>query len=129
MQINPPMARVKKKLSEIIRTAAKRSAGLASINQALDLGNGLTLAFYQSALAETQAKLAAYNKLLSDADEAIVAFEAAEKQLQDLNTRVLAGVAAHFGRESSEYKQAGGKRTSERKRPVRRPASAPALAA
>ena len=114
------MPRIKKSNSFIIEMAAKRSAGLESIDPALDLGNGLTLAAYKAALGDAQAKMSAYNTLLSDVDNAGNAFHAAEKNLRDLNDRVLAGVAARYGRDSSAYEQAGGTRKSERKRPVRK---------
>src|SRR6185503_4965799 len=50
---------------------------------------------------------------------------AAEKALGDLSERMLAGVAARFGKNSSYYEQAGGVRMSERKRPVRKPKAPP----
>ena len=38
-----------------------------------------------------------------------------EHVLDELSTRLLAGVGAHFGRESDQYEKAGGKRPSARK--------------
>ena len=40
-------------------------------------------------------------------------------KLDELTTRMLAGVAAKYGKDSREYEQAGGTRTSERKTPLR----------
>jgi hypothetical protein len=37
---------------------------------------------------------------------------------------MLAGVGSKYGKDSSEYEQAGGTRTSERKPPVRKPKTA-----
>ena len=111
---------MKKSSSTVIDTAATRAAGVDSIDRELDLGSGLTQVAYKTALAETQAKLGTYNTILSQADEASNVFEGAERSLNDLNERMLAGVAARYGRDSHEYEMAGGKRKSERKRPVRK---------
>ncbi|MBM4025843.1 MAG: hypothetical protein FJ280_10625 [Planctomycetes bacterium] len=43
-----------------------------------------------------------------------------EKKLKDLTERMLAAVAARYGKDSDEYEKAGGTRKSERKRPARR---------
>lgn len=42
------------------------------------------------------------------------------ERLQDFATRGLAGVKGYCGGNSSEYEQAGGTRSSERKKPVRK---------
>ena len=51
-------------------------------------------------------------------------FLAEEASLRDLSERMLAGVAAVYGKNSDQYEQAGGVRKSERKRPVRKQAAA-----
>jgi len=111
---------MKKTSSTVIDTASTRAAGVDSIDPKLDLGSRLTQMAYKMALVDTLAKLAAYNTILSQADEASNVFEAAERSLNDLNDRMLAGVAARYGRDSHEYEMAGGKRKSERKRPARK---------
>src|SRR5437764_3886112 len=40
--------------------------------------------------------------------------------VSDVNTRALSGIRAAFGPNSSEYEQAGGTRTDERRRPTRK---------
>jgi hypothetical protein len=115
------MSHRKKSYSLTLKLATKRSASLASIDPALELGNGLSLASYQAALTDTRSKLASYNTILSAADEARLAFRAAERNLRDLNDRMLAGVASRFGRDSSQYAMAGGTRTSDRRRLRRKP--------
>lgn len=57
-----------------------------------------------------------YNKLLSDTDAALNEIIAVELQARDLAERALAGVATKYGKDSSEYEQAGGTRKSERKK-------------
>ncbi|MGC1374893.1 MAG: hypothetical protein WA821_01635 [Anaerolineales bacterium] len=84
------------------------------------LGNGLTLAKYQAAIQDVEAKLATYNVSLAQADENANNLRAAEKELRLLNTRMLMGVAAKYGKDSNEYEKAGGTRLSEIKRAPRK---------
>jgi hypothetical protein len=94
--------------------AAKiRAASLKSIDAALDLGNGQTLASYNAAIADTEGQLNTYNTKLSDLDEMLNKLEAGETALADLSERMLAGVASKFGKNSTEYEKAGGTRKSE----------------
>jgi uncharacterized protein YukE len=113
----------KKRSSLILADAQKRASALASIDAALDLGGGLTLQAFNQQVASLQAKLDEYNTALSRVDELGNQLKAQEKKVQDLHERMLAGVAAKYGRDSDEYEKAGGTRKSERKRPVRKPKS------
>lgn len=110
----------KKRSSLILADSQKRAAALASIDPALDLGGGLTLQAFNQQLASLQAKLDEYNTALSMVDELGNQLKAEEKKVLDLRERMLAGVAAKYGKDSDEYEKAGGTRKSERKRPVRR---------
>jgi ABC-type transporter Mla subunit MlaD len=114
------MARLKRS-SAVLDACEKRLAGLASISESLDLGQGLTLANFRKAVEDTRALLDQYNELLSQADEMANRLRAAEKALRELSSRMLNAVAAVYGRDSSEYEMAGGVRQSERKRPQRKP--------
>ena len=60
-------------------------------------------------------------------EEKQAAFDDAEKLLADLSSRVLAAVAAKYGRDSVEYTQAGGVRMRDRKRQVAKPRTAPTV--
>ena len=111
-----------KKTSKIIESANTRAASLASIDPALDLGNGLTLGGYKGSITTAQSELDAYNQLLSDVDEALNTFQKAEATLTDLSERMLAGVGVRFGKDSDQYEMAGGTKKSERKAPVRKAA-------
>ncbi len=113
------MAR-QKKLSPFLEGAQQRLNALSTIDPALDLGNGLTLAAYRAQVTSMQAKQDAYNALLSQADQAQNELLEAEKAIRDLSERMLAGVASKYGKDSSEYEMAGGTRKSERKRPTRK---------
>ena len=72
-------------------------------------------------LSIAQAKLSAYNTLLSQAGDAQNALRAAEKELRPFSARMLTGVATKYGKDSSQYEKAGGTRKSEIKRPARKP--------
>lgn len=112
------MSHKKRTASRAVQNASTRAAGLESIDPALDLGGGMSLEAYNAAIEDTRSKQTAYNTLLSQSDEAANVFEAAEANLRDLTARMLAAVAARYGRDSNEYEQAGGKRKSDRKRVV-----------
>ena len=123
------MARIKKQNSTSLEVGATRAAGLASIDAALNLGNGLTLASYQTSVDDAKDKLAAYNTKLSEVDEARHAFRTAETALADLSERMLAGTAAKYGKDSDQYEMAGGTRKSEHRRRTAKAALAVATAA
>jgi hypothetical protein len=114
-----------KRTSAVAEKAALRAAALASISPTLDLGNGLTLVAYNAAIqgiaAPTTGKLSIYNATLSLADAQLNDLLTAEKTLSTLSETMLLAVAVKYGKDSNEYEKAGGKRTSERKAPVRKP--------
>lgn len=100
-----------------------RLAAVKSIDTALDLGNDLTIANYETEVEKTEAAIALYNTTLSTIDDLYNAALAKIEGLKDWNERMLNGVASKFGTNSSEYEMAGGVRKSERKKPVRKPKS------
>ena len=112
------MGRIKR-TSKALGKANTRAAGLRSIGT-LDFGGGFTSASFEEAIADTRAKLDDYNQTLSVVDEKYNSFLESEKNLKDKSERVLAGVGARFGKNSSEYEKVGGVRKSERKRPARK---------
>lgn len=115
------MGRVKR-TSKILDKANVRAAGLRSIGTH-DFGNGLTSASYDQAIADARTQLDDYNQTLSALDEKANLLGATEKTLQDYSERVLAGVAARYGKDSNEYEKVGGVRKSERKRAPSRKAT------
>jgi len=108
---------MKRNRSTTIETASARVAGMESIAPTLDFGAGLNVDGYKAAITDTLARRTAYNTLLSQADEAKMAFDAAEKRLSDLSDRMLAAVGGKFGRNSMEYVKSGGKVKSGRRKP------------
>jgi hypothetical protein len=82
----------------------------------VELDGDLTPDKYDALIAEVEAKLNAYNGTLAVADQQANELDALERQLQDFNSRILSGVKAKHGANSSQYEVAGGVRTSERKK-------------
>jgi hypothetical protein len=111
-----------KRTSRVLEKANVRAAGLRSIGPE-DFGGGLTSAAYEAALEETRQKLDDYNQSLSAVDEKANVLADSEKKLQDLSERVLAGVAAKYGKNSNQYEKVGGVRKSDRKRSASRKSS------
>jgi hypothetical protein len=111
-----------KRTSKVLEKASVRAAGLRSIGPE-DFGGGLTSASFDAAVAETRRKLDDYNEALSLVDEKANILADSEKLLLDYNDRVLAGVAAKYGRNSNQYEKVGGKRRDDRKRPTSRKSS------
>lgn len=109
-----------RKNSKVLDKAQARSAGIKSIDPALDLGGGLTMPAFDTAIGNAQTALEEYNRALAVVDDKLNAFVTAETTLRDISERIFAGVAARYGKNSSQYEQAGGVRKSERKRPVRK---------
>jgi hypothetical protein len=81
----------------------------------------LPLADYKTKTTALKSKNDQYNSDLSDLDASLNSIQGDEKALGDLSARMLAGVGSKYGKDSSEYEQAGGTRTSERKPPTRKP--------
>jgi hypothetical protein len=106
-----------KRSSQVLERAERRAAGLRSISSTLDLGNGLSLETYFQLMENLRAQVATYNEALSFADRAVSSVQDTEQQLRVLSERMLIAVAAKYGKDSYEYKMAGGTRKSERKRP------------
>lgn len=109
------MAR-RKRDSKLLPLLQNRIAGLKSIHEKLDLGGGVSVASLTKTHHALSSALANYNKLLSDVDGALNEVVSLEIEARDLVERTLAGVATKYGKNSSEYEQAGGTRKSERKK-------------
>ena len=83
--------------------------------------NDVTLEQFQTAMAtcttgdnEVETKRRELTALINQRD-------AANATLKNMTTRALSGIRGFFGPDSDEYELAGGTRTSERKKPVRKP--------
>jgi len=109
-----------KKTSKTIEAARVRLAGLKSIDPALDLGNGVSVANFEAKIEQTDTSLENYNTSLSTADANQNIFETDEKDLKEFHERALLAVAAKYGKDSIEYEKAGGTRKSERRSPSKK---------
>ena len=111
------MARLKTS-SKTYEKAFRRIAAVKSIADNFDLGNGLTATDYEKSITDVKKAMDDYNTMLSIVDEKLNTLKDKEKKLKDWNERILVGVAAKFGKDSSEYEQSGGRRRSERRKRV-----------
>ena len=101
------MARSKRS-SPSLDKAGTRLSSIKGISATLDLGNGFTAADYETRIAAVKAKLDAYNGKLSSLDGDLNDLQDSETDLNDYSDRILAAVGVKFGRDSSEYEEAGG---------------------
>jgi len=110
-----------KRHSEMIDRAKERSEGLSSFSSNLDLGNGVTLAAFDSKITDADKYLLKYNEALAIADASRYDFELREKILDEMYVKILKAVAVKFGEDSVEYEKAGGTPKSKRKHPFHKP--------
>lgn len=114
------MSNKKLEMAKRIAKAETRIAGLHSIDEHLDLGNGLTLDNHRATLEELRAKVHRYNQQLADLHALAVECRQLGRSLDNWNSRMTAAVGLQYGHDSIEYGKAGGKRLSERRRPARK---------
>jgi hypothetical protein len=92
-------------------------------NTDLTLGKGTEKVSFPD-YENTIQSVVSLNKQIEDARHTLGALinsrDDAASNLNGLNTRALSAIRGIFGPDSTEYDQAGGTRTSERKRPVRK---------
>ncbi len=84
-----------------------------------------TLAAYQDKITSTQTMIDNYNTMLSAIDVAQNQILVAEQEVAVLNANMLMSVGIKYGRNSNEYEQAGGVRSSERKISTRKTKTPP----
>jgi hypothetical protein len=106
------MAR-RKRNSPVLEKAHMRAVSLTTIDPQLTLNSELTLTAYKEQISTVQTMLNAYNVRLGDLDGMLNDIEAEEEKLKVMTARMLAAVGAIYGKNSNEYEQAGGKRSSE----------------
>ncbi|MCC5662763.1 hypothetical protein LC653_02150 [Nostoc sp. CHAB 5784] len=102
------MARLKRS-SPTLEKALRRIAGMRSISPTLEFGNGLNLTDYDSRIQTLQTQLSTYNTLLSSIDEMAGRLSLIEEELGGYSEKMLMSVATHYGKNSLQYVQAGGK--------------------
>lgn len=94
--------------SAAINKAERRLASLKSIDENLDLGYGLTIGAYAQVVETVRSAIESHNILVSKIDESRRTVAMLEKELADFTARMLSGVSTKYGRNSNEYRKAGG---------------------
>ena len=112
----------RRKLARVLdlERGTTRLAGIKSIDSALDLNNGLTVANYETEVGKLVTSLGIYNTALSTVDDLYNSCIAQIDVLKDWNERMLNAIAGKYGTNSSEYEMAGAVRKSEFKRPTKK---------
>jgi hypothetical protein len=95
-----------------------RLSAIKSIDDKLDLANGITAVNYEEQVNLMISKVDKYNTALGTIDDLYNDCMDQKAILKDWNERVLTGVATKFGKKSSQYEMAGGVRKTERKKPT-----------
>jgi hypothetical protein len=104
------MSRKKRNTSKVLDVAQQRALSLEIIDPELDLGRDVSLEEYRQNIQDLQDTLNRYNRGLSSVDQLQKQILQKERNLLDMNSRMLAAVAARFGRYSQEYQVIGGTR-------------------
>lgn len=112
----------RRKLARVLdlEKGTTRLAAIKSIDAALDLGNNINVTVYETELNLLRTKLNTYNTTLSTIDDLYNACLVQIDVVKDLNERILTGVATKYGKNSTQYEMAGGKKKSERKKPAKK---------
>ena len=112
----------RRKLARVfdLEKGTTRLAAVKSIDAALDLGNNINVTVYETELNLLRTKLNTYNTTLSTIDDLYNACLVQIDVVKDLNERILTGVATKYGKNSTQYEMAGGKKKSERKKPAKK---------
>jgi hypothetical protein len=102
------MSRRKRNTSKTLDVAQQRALSLEVIDPDMDLGRDISLEQYRHDIQDLQDTLSRYNRGLSNVDQLHKQILQKERDLHDMNSRMLAAVAARFGRYSQEYQVIGG---------------------
>jgi hypothetical protein len=119
------MARPKRTSAALIK-AEQRAAGIKAIDSTLDLGNGLTLDNYNQKIDNLRSQLTLYTTTLAQADDLTRKIAALEADLNQTSEQMLLSIGGRYGKNSSQYGQAGGIPRGERRRKAK-PADSPAV--
>jgi hypothetical protein len=95
--------------SVVANNAALRLSNLRSIHANLQFDKSLNLAEYEARIQALRSRLANYNSLLMTIDHEAEQIALQEKDLRAYSEKMLMSVVTHYGKDSLEYIQAGGK--------------------
>ncbi len=94
--------------SKVLDAAMRRHAGMRSIDDQLDFGEGLSLANYDTAIQEVKTLLYEYNLLNAEVARRGAQLAIAEAALKTRSENMLTCVGGRYGKTSLEYGTAGG---------------------
>ena len=118
------MARLKR-LSKVIVKADLRQEGITSINPLFKVTTDLTLVEYVAKITLAKDKQSELNVALGNVDTLANEMDELVIDLREYNTRFLGAVGSLYGKNSSEYEKAGGKRKADYKHRKKATATAP----
>ncbi len=95
-----------KRSSRVLDRAQRRSAGMQSIDDQLDLGPGVTMELYNQNIDNLRIRINACNKTLSYVYELQNEVDKAERRLAIHSEQMLLGDTARYGKDSNEYRVA-----------------------
>jgi len=107
------MSYKKRSGSSILTTARNRIEALRNIDPDISLGGDITINMLTGKADELMNAIFTYNNLLANADGEANRIDELEREVRDFNERIFMGVAAIYGRDSTEYEKVGGVRKSE----------------
>jgi hypothetical protein len=110
----------KGKSMDAILNEAEQIARVWADNPTFSLGD-LTFAQFQAMITALRAQRNTTENLRTQLTAAVNDLNEKASAVRTVSTRARGGFRAVFGADSTQYEQAGGTRSSERKRPTRKP--------
>ncbi len=111
---------IKKRSAKCLEKGKTRSSAIKLIDPLSEVSTTMTITDYLLNVEILDQEIVKHNDLLGLVDESANKLDELVKTLNLWNSRFLALIAAKYGRASNEYEKAGGVRTSDRKKPVRK---------
>ena len=108
----------KRKSNQTLEQAEMRAASLKAIDSNLDFGDNRSIKTLDKQIDELQDSINTYNTAVANLGNLRSQIKAKKKELRNLTTQMLLGVAFTYGKDSLEYEMAGGVRKSERSRRI-----------
>ncbi len=113
----------RRKATNTMELAATRSAGCASIDANLDLGNGLTIKEYGILNENARKSLEVYNTSMATTESKLEEHEANEALLANFNERMLLGVAINTAKTATNTRWRAARRNRNAKSSSNPPSS------
>ena len=95
-----------------------RAASLKAIDPNIDFGGNRSVKVLDKQIDALQDSINLYNTAVANLGNLRSQIKEQEKELRNLTTQMLLGVAFTYGKDSFEYEMAGGVRRSERNRRI-----------